>query len=261
MSHDLQQLRDAFVAGGSVDGGSVDGAAADEPVSAEELWSLAEGSMPSDEAAVLVDRLARSPELAEDYRLTREMVAAQAGEGRSAEEEPAAEIVSFPAPHAAREKRLPRTQRSSPPWRTALAVAAVLALAVGVWLQLPRGPEAPASYRQGPGTEAAIETPIANGTVMERSAVELRWTPFDGARYELLVTTRELDVVVEERFLESASFRVEEDLLRELPDGAMLIWQVEAVLPGGERLSSPAFEIVLSGSRGEQGTFARRSIA
>ena len=249
MSHDLRQLRDAFVAGRDdrSDGASVEAA---EHVSAEELWALAEGSMPSEEAAVLVDLLARSPELAEDYRLTREMVAAQAGEDQVAVETPAAEVVSFPAPDA-REKRPPSTKVPSR-WRTTLAAAALLVLAGGVWLQLPRGPEGPAPYRQGPEAELAIETPIANGTVMERSAVELRWTSFDGARYELLMTTQELDVVVEERFLETASLQVEEGALHGVPAGATLIWQVEAVLPGGERLSSPAFEIVLSGARGEQ---------
>jgi hypothetical protein len=75
-----------------------------------------------------------------------------------------------------------------------------------------------------------------------RQHFALRWSDAgQGARYSLTVTTADLAPVFSRTGLLETEALVPEEALAKLPAGAELVWTVEALLPDGTRLSSPAF--------------------
>ena len=127
--------------------------------------------------------------------------------------------------------------RWAPRW---LAAAAVLLLgtAIGVvsLLNRPPGDE----FRASSGF--VVESLVPADAALPRDAFRLRWTPGpEGSRYQVRVTTEDLQVLATAADLTAPEFTVEPAVLARLPEGASVFWQVDVSLPNGERLTSPTF--------------------
>ena len=178
----------------------------------ERIWHAVRGDLSPAETRTVIGHTAVCASCAEAWRLARSM-------------EPPAEAAPA-APGRGRQR-----------WA---AAAAALLLAAGLsWQLLDRGP--------GPierGEPPEIESLVPEGASLPRRAFLLEWSPGpEGARYDLLVTTPELEVVVRWRRLEEPRYRVPAAKLRGLGDGAELLWRVEMVLPDGRHVASPAFRV------------------
>lgn len=209
---------------------------------ADKIWDALSGSLRQPDLNALVRHTAVCPACAEQWRLAHEMGAMQ---------ERGAQVIEL-AP-----KRFG--------YMPALAMAAGLALLVGLGLWFwkwqsppPSGPAKPSqvspvattaeprapSYRNG--EQPSIASLISESKPVSRSECRLAWTPGPtGARYSVRVTTAEMKELDRVADLSSPSYVVPETALAGLPKGARLMWQVHAVLPGGERIASPTFFITL----------------
>lgn len=210
----VEDLRRAFAAGSekpSPEGGCP------EP---ERLWAAAAGELPVAERRAVISHTAHCAACAEDFRLAAHVV--REAPGRA----PAAVVREFPVRR----------------WLGgALAAAAVVAvLMVGVQGRFGGGPD-PSLYRAG--GEQAIHSLLGERPSLARDAVVLRWDGPADARYDVFVQTTGLKAVSAARDLEVNEFRVPSEDLVAFPTGTRLFWRIEATLPDGARLDSPAFEV------------------
>jgi hypothetical protein len=118
-----------------------------------------------------------------------------------------------------------------------------VALGAGVWLaRAPQPIDAP--FRGGDAP--VIRSLSDDGEALPREDFRLRWSPGpEGSRYDVRVTTESLEVVADAQRLAEPSFLVPESALVKLPAGGRVLWRVEALLPGGERVASPTFVTIL----------------
>jgi hypothetical protein len=94
----------------------------------------------------------------------------------------------------------------------------------------------------------AIVAATGDGVELARSGFHLRWTPGPtGTRYAIQVTDERLATIVEAAGLSTPEFRVPEAALLRLPAGARVFWQVKAVSPDGERVTSATFLVKVGG--------------
>lgn len=184
----------------------------------DRLWRAVRGELPTAEVRDLVDHTVSCPGCAEDWRLARKMAT---GDGASVDRSSAAKASGRRA------------------WY--LTAAAVLAVVVGAGLwQTPRGRQPPAEFRAL--AESSMRSLTPEEIPLPRGETLLRWA-IDGEfdSFTVRVATDDLETVSLARGLKSAEFKVPVQDLDRIPDGARLLWQVEALLPGGERVVSPTF--------------------
>ena len=188
----------------------------DEPVPPGRIWDAVKGRLTPEEVAALVDRAARDPELAADWRLA---VAVQ----RERQSEAADGVTAFPR------------------WRwrrVVLAAAAVLALVVAVPVvrQHLGGREVQYRGESGGVIQRLEPTWSADGGLV------LRWQcTLPGARFDVLVSDDALHTLAAAEALEGTSFTVPASKLHGLAPGAQIFWQVTAVTPDGRRIPSATF--------------------
>lgn len=186
----------------------------------ERIWLAVSGALPPEERREIVERTVTDPACAEAWRAANELwLASQSSAGRG---------TALPSRTAT---------RWAPRW---LAAAAVLVLGAAVavvsLLDRERGDEFRAS------SELAVESLLPADMPLPRDAFRLRWTPGTaGSRYEVRVTTDDLQVLATGADLTTPEFAVERALLEELPAGARVLWQVDVTLPDGGRITSPTF--------------------
>jgi hypothetical protein len=185
----------------------------------ERIWLAVSGALPPEERRELVERTVTDPACAEAWRIASELWRASQ---RLAVDE--ADVPSAPA------------VRWAPGW---LAAAAVLLLGTTIVISL---------LNRSPGDEFrassgfVVESLLPAEAALPRAAFRLRWTPGpEGSRYQVRVTTEDLRVLTTAEDLTEAAFAVDPAVLAGLPAGAAVLWQVDAALPGGERLTSPTF--------------------
>lgn len=206
----LERWRAGFAeAKGILDGGT-------HCPTAEELWASARGALDPARNEALILHLARCPACAEGWRLARTVQD---------------------------ERPIGAAGGTSGRWRlpTLLVAAAALIGIVGLALYLGRPPiERRAVYRD---LEAArLVSEIAEDAVLPRDACVLRWSGGpEGTTYDVRVATGDLEPIVEVWRLERNELRVDPSLLRDLPDGAVLLWRVTAHPPSGAPFSSETF--------------------
>ena len=127
------------------------------------------------------------------------------------------------------------------PWTSswlAAAAAVVLAATTGI-VSLVNQPAAD-EFRTSPGY--AVTSLVLADTPLPRSEFRLRWTPGpEGSRYQVRVTTEDLQVLTRATDVAAPEFVVPIAPLAVLPDGARVFWQVDVSLPTGERITSPTF--------------------
>lgn len=202
----------------------------------ERIWEAVRGEAASDVLREVLDHVAECPDCAEEWRLA----AALEDEER---EDSETETDTVPGRTGAG-WRVPR-------WAAAAAVA-VLALGVAsIWWSrsgLDGAGEQPAPvYREDPGAAAAgaIESRLPEDEPLSRDEPVLRWTAVededDGAAYDLLVSTGDLDPVADVTGLAEPEYRIADEALEDLPAGTELLWQVEATTAEGRRITSPTF--------------------
>jgi hypothetical protein len=195
------------------------------PEDLDRIARALDGGLPAAERRQLVERLSVEPTLAAEWRA------------------------------ASRLRRHRRTSRVTvewpwqSPWRPATwaAVAAVVLLATAVVL-VPR-------YRSNEGTlrnagAYVIESQLADEAVLPRDGFRLRWNegPQD-SRYQVRVTTEDLQLLAAVADLGEPELVVDAAVLANVAAGSRIFWQVEGLLPGGERILSPTFVVrVQSGS-------------
>lgn len=121
----------------------------------------------------------------------------------------------------------------------AAAAVVVLGAGLGVILIMPRGTP-PVVMRAG--AEAAITSLVPETTPLPRGACHLRWSsPSAQARYTLRVGLEDLSPVAFAQNLDRPEYTIPAKSLEKVPPGAILVWRVEADLPDGRHLASPAF--------------------
>jgi hypothetical protein len=188
----------------------------------EQIWQAVSGVLPAEERRALVDRMARDPACAEAWRVAHEMWrASQDG------------VASAAGP----EMGAARPRRWAASW---LAAAAVLLVGTTIGLVSLREPGRGDEFRSTGGY--VIESRLAADSALPREACTVRWQPGPaGSRYQVRVTTAELDAVVTAADLEVPQFTVPADRLSSVATGAIVLWQVDAFLPDGQRVTSRAF--------------------
>jgi hypothetical protein len=127
--------------------------------------------------------------------------------------------------------------RWAPRW---LAAAAALLLVTTIGVISLRNRPPGDEFRASPGF--VVESLVPAGQALPRDAFRLRWTPGpEGSRYQVRVTTEDLQVLATAADLTAPEFAVDPAAISRLPGGASVFWQVDALLPNGERLTSSTF--------------------
>lgn len=79
-----------------------------------------------------------------------------------------------------------------------------------------------------------------------RSGLVLEWSPYPAAvRYQVSLAAPDLRVVFQKTGVSGTRVEVPEAALASVPRGGRLVWNVEATLPDGRTVQSPAFDLVL----------------
>jgi hypothetical protein len=185
----------------------------------DRVWRALDGTLAAEERRELIDRLATEPALAEAWRVAHELRAAGGVDVKAA--------------------AAPRQPVAG--WRREwLAAAAVLLAAVSAVLFFQWVRPADDTFRSGEGY--AVESLIGADVTLPRSEFRLRWTagPPD-TRYQVRVTTEDLRVLTIAADLPAAEYVVPGETLTSVASGNRVLWQVDARLPGGERISSATF--------------------
>ena len=208
---DIARLREALA---SLAGKDVrDSSSAD----AGRIFDALHGNLREDERRAIVDELVHDAEAAEAWRPARELA-------------PESAAASLPARMAT--------------WKW-LSMAAALLLAAGLGWRLfgPLKPAEPPVYRSG--EQRTIASALPPGAPLPRSQPVLRWTPLEGARYQVRVLTPELQVLVETGELTTPEYPLSPDVLRRIAPGGAILWQVDARIPGSAVVTSPTFSVRL----------------
>ena len=207
---DTARLREAFA---SLSGGKTDGGPAD----AGRIFDAVHGEMSVEERRAIVEELVMDADAAEAWRLARELT-----------------------PEPARMHLAPRQDT----WKW-LSIAAAMLLAVGLGWRLfsPGGPTPVPGYRGG--EQRAIASALPQDVPLSRARPTLRWTALGNARYRVRVLTPELAVLVESGELTSPEYTLTADVLRRVPPGTAILWQVEARMPENAVIVSPTFSVRL----------------
>jgi len=129
--------------------------------------------------------------------------------------------------------------RSRATW---LAAAAILLVAVSAVLYVRRMERpAPPEFRDEETVRIEALGPI--GPVPGGAETVLRWTPVEGARYDLTLAREDLEVLSAVRGIAAAEYTVPGEILRRVPPGGRLLWQVEAILVDGRKIRSGTFSV------------------
>ncbi|MBI3449594.1 MAG: hypothetical protein HY049_11855 [Acidobacteria bacterium] len=207
---DLEELRRRFASL------SVNAVPGNSCPPAEAIWEALRGEARPAEIESVVAHTAGCSACAEAWRLGHEFAGAAS---------------------AAARKPLPRRPR---PW-TALALAAALVVVAG--LAIERALRAPEAIVTRAGEESGIRSFIPETAVLHRQSCRLRWSQAGpGARYLVRVGAEDLTTIATSASLDEPEYIVPEKSLGKLAPGATVVWRVEASLPDGRKLASPAFK-------------------
>jgi hypothetical protein len=181
----------------------------------ERLWQAVAGRLGQEERTEILEHTASCGACAQAWRLAYSLGAAD----------------------QVRQSGVPASWRRWSVWGA--AAAAVLVLVFGFELA-ERESRAPTFRRPA---VAVIESRIADQKTLPRDGAVLRWDGPEEAFYRLRVMTADLMPLTEARELEAEEYQVPASVLSGVPPGSRIVWQVEARLPDGRRVTSPAFHV------------------
>ena len=201
---DVARLREALAALTSKGGGSADPG---------RVFDALHGNLSAEQRRAIVDDLVLDSDAAEAWRLARELA---------------------PDPAVAAAAR-----RESWVW---MSIAAAAVLVAGLTWQFvnPGGSPEP-TYRSV--EQRTITSLLPPAAVLARAQPVLRWTALEGARYRVRVLTPELQVLEEAGELTSPEHTLASDVLRRIPAGGEILWQVEGRIRGSGVVVSPTFSV------------------
>jgi hypothetical protein len=196
------------------------------PADAERVFTALHGDMSAEERRAVIEELVRYPDAAAVWRLARELTPEQA----------MAKMNATAAAYAAPARRWNQART----WLSIAAAALLLITLGGLWqLQSMRRTDTPA-YRSA---ASAIASRLPPGQPLSRANPVLRWTEIADARYHVRVLTPSLDLLDEADEIREPAYRLREDVLRRIPSGGEILWQVEAIVPGRASAASPTFSV------------------
>jgi hypothetical protein len=223
---DIERLRAAFASLADQPGWP--------PADAERLFTALHGDMSADERRAVIEELARYPDAAAVWRLARELTPEKATANATMNANANVVAIADALAASARRRRYTRT------WLSIAAAALVLITAGGLWqLQSTRQTDTPA-YRSA---ASAIASQLPAGRPLSRANPVLRWTPIADARYHVRVLTPSLDLLDEADEIREPAYRLRDEVLRRIPSGGEILWQVEAIVPGRASAASPTFSV------------------
>jgi len=214
--HDEDRLGKAFREAGG-------GEAPPDPCPGEErIWAARAGELPARDRHDVIDHLSRCRDCAEAWRLADELQRAHAD----------TDVVQRARPGLF---RLPR------PAMLAAAAAILVATGAGVlFLDPGRWWRSDATYREGRALE--IRALVGEKDPLPRERFVLLWEGAPpGSRFDVVVTTGDLEPVAEARGLVTPSLHVSPTALAAVAGGGRVLWRVEATLPDGSRIASATF--------------------
>lgn len=184
------------------------------------IWEAARGGRSEAEVRALLAHSLGCADCSALWRLARELLAVEAEAGGPA---PVVPLARFR------------------PARWLLGAGALAAAAVVAFVLLPRPGTQQTSLILHGGNEPMLR-PASAAAVLARNHPVLRWTgaPY-GSRYSVVVSTRDLTVLYRKSGFTTPELEIPAEALTGVPVGADLVWRVEAIAPGGHRLSSGAF--------------------
>jgi len=193
----------------------------DDP-SAERIWAAVRGELSPEETEAILDRVADSPACAEIWDLARQL-------NDTAENQ-------APIPR-------PQARRRLVGWLIPPSIAATILIALGLVTFLRNNPKAPTPYR---GARSPIHARMVDGASLPRDRCLLSWdAPAAATQFTVKVLTADGQVVLVQEGVRGQSFRIPAERLSDLPDGALLLWQVTAHFPDGSLSLSPIFHVQL----------------
>ncbi|NOK36397.1 hypothetical protein HMI49_24630 [Corallococcus exercitus] len=208
------------------------------PVDADRVWLAVTNALPAEERREVVERVAADPAWARAWRLAKAMSQA-AAEAERASTGVGAEVPAKVVPLAARREQARRVWQGRPAWA---AMAAMLVVLVGtvVVLRQQQAGEDPERIRGG--AAEAITSGVPEATALAREQFVIRWSGVPQAvSWSVQVSSEDLKLFHRAERLETREYTVPADVLRELPAGARVLWQVEARLPDGSVQRSSTF--------------------
>jgi hypothetical protein len=189
----------------------------------DSIWSAVRGELPPQEMRQVVEHTASCAACAEDWRLAAEVNRQEA------------EQATVQTPGKVITGRFGQWRA----WGTAVAVAAALLIAVGLFRSGQMGPQEP-TYRDVQHT--GISSLLKEGETLPRQDAVLRWSPVPGAvSYDVQVSTEDLQTIASAQGQTGTAFRIPVNNLANLRSGTRLLWQVEAVRADGTREPSATF--------------------
>jgi hypothetical protein len=216
----VDRLRAAFAA-------DVHGAGADGPCPEPgEIWDACHGQAGPEDSRRIVAHMAGCPSCSAEWRM------AMQDTPRNADQAPRVWSDTRPAARGFRRGR----------WIGIAAAAVIIIGFTGPLLyrtfQDQRG--APAVFRSSDSIR--IRSLVAESETLQRDACVLTWSATDeGSTYDLEIAHPTLEIILIERTLDGTEYRVPPEALAEVPAGGRIVWRVEARLPDGRTIASPAF--------------------
>jgi hypothetical protein len=193
----------------------------------DRIWAAVQLELPLEERLAIIDHLASCQVCAEAWRLSMELAA----EGTTVKPDD-----RTPAPF--NRAAILTTAKSRPAWA---AIAASLGVIAGLVFVL-RSSLTDEPVLRAPAN-GAIESLVGERGQIPRDDFRLEWSAGPpGARYDLTMTTSDLEVIVDVRGLDRTEYRIAPERLADVPPGARVLWRVFARTPDGATVSSRTFE-------------------
>jgi hypothetical protein len=129
-------------------------------------------------------------------------------------------------------------------FRLGMGIALAAAIAATVIL-VPHLRPADSGIHERGGAPEGIRS-LVPSTPRSRSGLVLEWSPYPAAvRYQVSLAAPDLRVLFQKTGVSGTRIEVPEAALASVPRGCRLVWNVEATLPDGRTVQSPAFDLVL----------------
>ena len=188
---------------------------------AEAIWDAVVGKRPESEVRTMLSHSLECADCSALWRLARELHGA-AGDLATA----GGDVVPL---------------SRGRPSRWVAVVGALAAAAAVVLVFLPRT----AGHRSDPvirGTEGTTLRADPATATLDRGHPVLRWSGApEGSRYTVVVSTRDLTVLYRRSGVVGTELELPPEALAGVNPGTEIVWRIEAIAPGGRRISSEAF--------------------